>query len=505
MFNSSIDLLQREWIFNKGNQSAPPDFGVCFSGGGNRSAAFAVGVLSALHEQDLLQKVDVISAVSGGSYALSWFLLQPFYHKASKSNPRDALPGVQEEMFDVDGPFQRYLADNAKPLGARGWKDLLLRVAISLPFDLVAFNALRAISLPLGSRAARIANMLNGWSSFRELYREGIQRTYQVFPAPEKRAPVNRTTVWDLGRGASDFLNLTALDVEPVRLPALSAFARSAGLPSFVFNATVVPPRPGKNVPLGHRVFEVGSMGFGSDSCGYLAWEDTENFGWEPGEPAEKGWFWSRSASPYATIRNFNIASAISGAAIDASPLAAPRRQWLLRLTNLGLAYLVPDPASRRHVVRLSDGGHSENLGLYPLIRRRCRNILVVDAEYDPSYGFGAYRRLRDAGIVLDIPDIERRVFRADRPVMEGTTEYGKLFYLKLSMDESLLGDQAEIVKRYAETHPDTFPQESTINQYFGPDRFRAYRALGHAITRTAGRDIGIEIGYSPTTDHAAT
>ncbi len=53
--------------------------GLALSGGGNRSAAFSIGVLQALHERDWLRQVGVISAVSGGTYALSWLLLQPFH------------------------------------------------------------------------------------------------------------------------------------------------------------------------------------------------------------------------------------------------------------------------------------------------------------------------------------------------------------------------------------------------------------------------------------------
>lgn|SRR5882724_2451029 len=55
------------------------------SGGGNRSAAFSIGVLRALHEKRLLDTVDVMSAVSGGSYALSWYLLQPLYYALTDS------------------------------------------------------------------------------------------------------------------------------------------------------------------------------------------------------------------------------------------------------------------------------------------------------------------------------------------------------------------------------------------------------------------------------------
>jgi hypothetical protein len=41
-----------------------------------------------------------------------------------------------------------------------------------------------------------------------------------------------------------------------------------------------------------------------------------------------------------------------------------------------------------RPYVYLSDGGHFENLGLYEMVRRRCRFILVVDAGCDPSFAF---------------------------------------------------------------------------------------------------------------------
>ena len=38
--------------------------------------------------------------------------------------------------------------------------------------------------------------------------------------------------------------------------------------------------------------------------------------------------------------------------------------------------------------VNLSDGGHFENLGIYEMVRRRCRMIVVCDAGHDPSCGF---------------------------------------------------------------------------------------------------------------------
>ena len=44
----------------------------------------------------------------------------------------------------------------------------------------------------------------------------------------------------------------------------------------------------------------------------------------------------------------------------------------------------------RRRHVHLADGGHFDNLGLYELLRRRCRRILVCDAGADPTVTLAA-------------------------------------------------------------------------------------------------------------------
>src|SRR5579864_437745 len=45
---------------------------LCFSGGGIRSATFALGVLQALSRHKLLEKFHYLSTVSGGGYIGSW-------------------------------------------------------------------------------------------------------------------------------------------------------------------------------------------------------------------------------------------------------------------------------------------------------------------------------------------------------------------------------------------------------------------------------------------------
>ena len=56
-------------------------------------------------------------------------------------------------------------------------------------------------------------------------------------------------------------------------------------------------------------------------------------------------------------------------------------------------------------------------------------------------------------------------------------------------MHPNLLDDQADVINAYAKKHP-RFPQESTLDQYFQPAQFKAYRELGYAIAKNLPSDI---------------
>src|SRR5215467_1203376 len=64
---------------------------LCISGGGIRSATFALGVLQGLARAELLQKFDYLSTVSGGGYIGSW--LSSWAHR----DP-EGLPGVGKQL-----------------------------------------------------------------------------------------------------------------------------------------------------------------------------------------------------------------------------------------------------------------------------------------------------------------------------------------------------------------------------------------------------------------------
>jgi len=79
-------------------------------------------------------------------------------------------------------------------------------------------------------------------------------------------------------------------------------------------------------------------------------------------------------------------------------PLAAATPCRSLRLTN--------DKSAN---IYLSDGGHFDNLGLYEMIRRRCRFILVVDAEADKDFAFEDLgKAIRQVVIDLDATSVSR-------------------------------------------------------------------------------------------------
>ena len=78
-----------------------------------------------------------------------------------------------------------------------------------------------------------------------------------------------------------------------------------------------------------------------------------------------------------------------------------------------GLLYILSEligmANANRDYVNLSDGGHFDNMGIYELVRRRCRYIICCDGEEDAKYTFegigNAIRKCRtDFGVDIDLP-----------------------------------------------------------------------------------------------------
>lgn len=158
--------------------------------------------------------------------------------------------------------------------------------------------------------------------------------------------------------------------------------------------------------------------------------------------------------------------------------------------------------AAHRRFLEISDGGHFENLGLYELIRRRIKLIIVSDGGADPKFAFrdlqNAIRRVwADFGARITFDDnnaLERLIPSGQKPAgypqgvnlaershVVGTIRYsdgseGQLVYVKTTLFEGLSLD----LLGYKGAHP-TFPDESTADQFFDEDQVEAYRKLGYA------------------------
>lgn len=181
--------------------------------------------------------------------------------------------------------------------------------------------------------------------------------------------------------------------------------------------------------------------------------------------------------------------------------LARPTSGKGKQATRWGLWYLLKELFATASVddkyIYLSDGGHFENLGVYELIRRRCRYIIACDAEQDDKLvleGLGnLVRKARidfNAEIEIDTSQI-RQIDEAGRSrahcavgriYYDGNRESaGYLIYLKAS----LTGDEVSDVLQYKAQHS-AFPHESTGDQFFSESQFESYRALGEHIVETA-------------------
>ena len=172
---------------------------------------------------------------------------------------------------------------------------------------------------------------------------------------------------------------------------------------------------------------------------------------------------------------------------------------------------------SSRRYVNLSDGGHFDNLGLYEVVLRRCRHVLVCDAGNDGSFAFedlgNAIRKIRiDFGIPIEfkekieiLPNEAESPGKPGRPglycaiadirysAIDGEVPDGELIYIKPTLrghipKESGGGVPYDIYS-YARSSKD-FPHETTADQWFSESQFESYRALGSHILEQLGEPL---------------
>ncbi|TKB70202.1 MAG: hypothetical protein E8D52_03925 [Nitrospira sp.] len=403
------------------NSNTPPRSCLALSGGGIRSAAYSIGVLKGLHLSGKLPEVDIISAVSGGSYAATWLYAQ-YDIKAREGSPRDAVAVLDDVL---SGDSINKVAEKARNLVLN--LSMLGLATIQAPSTDSGLLSLMSGGLDLITLVPRLILYTGGviWSyhppgseghetGSGSNYERALSNAFHVEDGKETEIESNYfESLWN----RLPFSSVSVSTGPPIR-------TASKKLPYLIVNATIegvrlsdedvrTPnPRPeAERIRLADRIFEFTPYGMGSPSAGYRDWATLKD-------------------KDRAETYSFSKVASISGAAID------KRTDIYLNALgrDLGLGYTMLAPTDKddpkkfffqKKFIVLTDGGNEENLGVYGLIKRNCEEIIVVDAEYDG----------RPEGVLNFIPYMMERVTGKTFVGYEDSYQFGAYGKLKTNLE----------------------------------------------------------------------
>jgi len=553
-----------------------PILGLALSGGGQRSASVSIGFLSALSETDILPKIDIISSVSGGSYAAYWWYTKNYW--ATQNEENDVLLACERSDAKL---FRRYfepgLCEKIKSNGAssdkcqdnrqRRYQDFrfhyhnynhgyLVNYAqysawVRWP-ELVLKFASWIVSMPFHWIASGLFDMKLNLNVFQTYYQHGIARDYGLYPICVKEGDCTQIESY----ANAKIFSYSAYDPKSYKL---FENIKNNNLPFWVINSTAAyskdswpkmfraNPDFGYSKRLANTVYEFTP-----------AFQGSPRFGFSPyGQPA------SETNSPLAMELSRMVA--ISGAAIDSLDITFNSASDIV---NLSLGQYIPNPKvegservlhrflpipfywfhKNRHdetspFIYLSDGGHADNLGIYSLLRRGTKQVIVLDAEEegggDKKTNLAKFDALTQArrlimnerGLLIDLPDIfdDKSACEPDKNIREYNFKRAKtqafkgkvcraekdakhcedkdvvadIYYIKLAVDyvqiinecqtfENCLHGIENTNDRYScdtkwyaiNNKDDKFPHDPTTDINFSPTQYSGYVALGYDLGR---------------------
>jgi len=399
----------------------------------------------------------------------------------------------------------------------------LATLADSVPFiggSILFFYVVTGVTLLAISWLLLSANA----NSLHRLYRDRLGKAFLFDPS--KRMAARTLSLLKRQAGAESDPALHNSDLEPLDQLRLSEL-RTALAPYHLINtalnieASKYANRRGRNADF----FIFSPLFTGSAATGYVETEQMEKdmTGLTAGTAMAVSGAAASSNMGSATIKplvptlailNIRLGYWLTNPAKVAGTLKKPLILWFLDrfyFMKEALGLLREDSET----VYLTDGGHIENLGLYELLRRRCKLIIAIDGEADPDMSFGSlitlerYARI-DFGIRIDLPwaplrDISRDAsaevlksggLRPNKAPHGPHCALGTIYYPRkagekddsnntavlLYVKSSLTGDENDYVVDYKRRNP-TFPHETTLDQLFSEEQFEVYRALGfHAV-----------------------
>jgi hypothetical protein len=214
-----------------------------------------------------------------------------------------------------------------------------------------------------------------------------------------------------------------------------------------------------------------------------------------------------RPSSMFGDGITLGTAMAISGAAANSGMgfYTSPLKSFFLTLLNARLGWWLGNPNHKgnwkkrgpllNHLpllaelfsltnrkygwINVSDGGHFDNTGVYEMLRRRCRRILLIDADSSHTGIATVTRKARidfGADVVLDyqapanIP-YERYLIYYDNKLE------GELVRIYPALTDKLRWSTFE--NRQQRSSDESFPDDPLTNQFFTETLFESYRKLG--------------------------
>jgi len=325
-----------------------PQWGLALSGGGIRSAAFQLGVLKYLYNQNnqahsdspSLNDIDFISSVSGGGYASH--LLYTTYDRENQGEYDFGYYVLDDKNF----------AESVCNIYQRG--------------NFVFYPKLLWDWLPPDSTEPKL------------YYEKQIRRTFGYRDMPEK-------------------YNLYMEELE-----------------SYISDPWQKVPYPIINLTIDgqdkwrYKLYEVTPLHQGNDVIGYIP------------------------LIPKKT--KFSQSVTISAAAVEL-------------LLKQEIVNPNPDDNVYGQTLTVYDGGKSENMGAIALIRRGIPNIIVSDAEHDPSMSYGGYnillQGLNGAGYTINHHDTnEKEKGFKHFTVSKNGVKQSDVYYIKMQLPAEIFSQE---------------------------------------------------------------
>jgi hypothetical protein len=352
---------------------SPEPTGVAFSGGGNRAMVAAWGQIRALVESGMIDKVDYISAVSGGSWASTAFT---YYSDGARND---------EELLGVTTPPER------------------IRIA---ELERIAPHSLGAAATEsfMSRLVEQALNVAMGRITANEVWLRAVGSTF-----------FERFGLYDLGRPA--YISYDEQTVAKIvqRNPALEGarFATvrnktgDAKRPYLVINSTLMWPNADNMVHFEYTPLAAGSKrrltlydppGDTSGRSQTVGGGFVETFAFSGGAPADWPLHDGIARIP-APAQPFSLAfasgtSSAAFAATNASLVGANEllNRYILQGPPIAQYWPFTETTPGAQVFTFGDGGSLENFGVISLLLRGVKRMVVfVNAErrlsldYDPG------------------------------------------------------------------------------------------------------------------------